>query len=53
MAATAAGGLDLVGVDNQTNSKIRAAIAPGATELTILSAEGVALAEVVVFTRIN
>lgn len=53
MDATTAGGLDIVGVDNQANSKVRAAIAPGAMEVTILSAEGVSLAEVVVFTRIN
>ncbi len=53
MTATSAGGLDLVGVNNTTNSKVRATILPGATALTILSAEGVSLAEVVVFTRIN
>ncbi len=53
MSATTSGGLDIVGVDNTTNSKVRATIKPGATEVTILSAEGVSLAEVVVFTRIN
>jgi hypothetical protein len=53
MTATNAGGLDLVGVDNKTNSKVRATIRPGEMALTILSAEGVSLAEVVVFTRIN
>ncbi len=53
MSATTSGGLDIVGVDDTTNSKVRATIKPGATEVTILSAEGVSLAEVVVFTRIN
>ena len=53
MTATKAGGLDMVGVDNTTNTKVRATIPPGATEVTILSAEGVSLAEAVVFTRIN
>jgi hypothetical protein len=53
MNATSAGGLDFVGVDNSSNSKVRGTILPGATEVTILSAEGVSLADVVVFTRIN
>jgi hypothetical protein len=53
MDATSAGGLDFVGVDNSMNSKVRGTILPGATEVTILSAEGVSLADVVVFTRIN
>ena len=53
MNASAAGELDFVGVDNSTNSKVRGTIQPGATEVTILSAEGVSLADMVVFTRIN
>lgn len=53
MEATSAGGLDFVGVDNSTNSKVRGTILPGTTEVKILAAEGISLADVVVFTRIN
>ncbi len=53
MVATNAGGLDVVAVDNGTNQKVRATVKPGETALTVLSAEGLSLAEVVVFVRMQ
>jgi hypothetical protein len=53
MTATADGGLDLVAVDNATNTKVRMALGPTASTWTVLSAEGFSLGEAVVFTRIN
>jgi hypothetical protein len=53
MTATADGGLDLVAVDNASNTKVRMALGPTATTWTVLTAEGFSLGEAVVFTRIN
>ncbi len=53
MVTTNAGGMDVVGVDNKTNSKVRATIKPGEKVLTVMSAEGLSLAEVVVFVRMD
>jgi len=53
MTATSDGGLDLVAFNGANNTKVRMTLGPTADTWTVLSAEGVSLAEAVVFTRIN
>jgi len=52
-ALSEAGDIDFMGVYTDTNEKVRGTVPDGATEVTILSVEGLDLAQVVTFTRIN